>query len=112
MSGKRVSGKTTSSRTRGVRRRTVARVITELSGPAICAVTGLMVVAIRNAGSGAGAAWGGFAALFVAGIPMAYIAKGVKDGRWFDHHVTAAGRIAATRRRAAQQREGGKGVER
>lgn len=83
-----MSRKTASSRTRGARRRTVARVITEVSGPAICAVTGLMVVAIRNAGSGAGAAWGGFAALFVAGIPMAYIAKGVKDGKWSDHHVT------------------------
>jgi membrane-associated phospholipid phosphatase len=65
----------------------IARVVTELSGPAICAVAGLLVVAIRNAGSGAGAAWGGFAAIFVAGLPMAYIAKGVKAGRWTDHHV-------------------------
>ena len=78
-------------------RTAVARVITEASGPAICAVAGLLVVAIRNAGSGAGAAWGGFAAagaawggfaaLFVAGIPMGYIAKGVKAGKWSDHHV-------------------------
>ena len=73
---------------RSHRRRTaVARVITEIGGPAVCAVTGLLVVAIRNAGSGAGAAWGGFAALFVAGIPMGYIAKGVKAGKWSDHHV-------------------------
>jgi membrane-associated phospholipid phosphatase len=69
------------------RRLTVARIITEVSGPAVCAVTGLLVVAIRNAGSGVGAAWGGFAALFVAGIPMGYIAKGVKAGKWSDHHV-------------------------
>lgn len=68
-------------------RTTVARVITELSGPAICAVAGLLVVAIRSAGNGAGAAWGGFAAIFVAGIPMAFIARGVKNGRWSDHHV-------------------------
>jgi membrane-associated phospholipid phosphatase len=82
-----VIGETTSTHLRRWNRRRIARVITELSGPAICAVTGLMVVAIRNAGSGAGAAWGGFAPLFVAGIPMAYIVKGVKAGRWSDHHV-------------------------
>jgi membrane-associated phospholipid phosphatase len=69
-------------------RMATARVVTELSGPAICAVAGLLVVAIRNAGNGAGAAWGGFAAIFVAGIPMAFIARGVKHGRWSDHHVS------------------------
>lgn len=68
-------------------RATAARVITELSGPAICAGAGLLVVAIRAAGNGAGAAWGGLAAIFVSGIPMAFIAKGVKHGRWNDHHV-------------------------
>lgn len=83
-----MSVETTATTPQAGRRRTaVARVITEISGPAICAVTGLLVVAIRNAGSGAGAAWGGFAALFVAGIPMGYIAKGVKAGKWSDHHV-------------------------
>lgn len=69
------------------RRAAIARVVTELSGPAICAVVGLLIVAVRNAGNGAGAAWGGFAAIFVAGIPMAFIARGVKRGRWSDHHV-------------------------
>lgn len=64
-----------------------ARVITEVSAPAVCGVVGLLVVAIRNTSSGAGAAWGGLAAIFVCGLPMAYIAKGVKDGRWSDHHV-------------------------
>lgn len=71
---------------RRVRHR-LARVVTELSGPAICAVAGLLVVAIRNAGNGAGAAWGGFAAIFVAGVPMGYIARGVRAGKWADHHV-------------------------
>lgn len=66
---------------------TAARAVTELTGPAVCAVAGLLVVAIRNAGGGAGAAWGGFAAVFVAGVPMAYIARGVAAGRWSDHHV-------------------------
>lgn len=66
---------------------TLARVVTEISGPAVCAVVGLLVVAIRTAGNGAGAAWGGVAAVFVAGVPMGYIAKGVKDGKWSDHHI-------------------------
>lgn len=68
-------------------RNRLARVITEVSAPAVCGVVGLLVAAIRNTGSGAGAAWGGLAAIFVCGLPMAYIAKGVKDGRWSDHHV-------------------------
>lgn len=71
----------------GPRRTTVARVITELSGPALCAAAGLVVVAIRTSGNGAGAAWGGLAAILVAGVPMAFIAHGVKRGRWNDHHV-------------------------
>lgn len=69
-------------------RYTAARLLTEASGPAVCAVAGLLIVAIRNTGNGAGPAWGGFAAIFVAGIPMGYIAKGVKGGRWADHHVS------------------------
>ncbi|SCX60377.1 hypothetical protein SAMN03159343_4085 [Klenkia marina] len=65
----------------------VARVVTETTAPAILAVAGLLVVAIHSAGSGAGAAWGGFAALLVTGIPLAYVAKGVKAGKWSDHHI-------------------------
>lgn len=72
---------TTSVRTR------VAHVVTETTAPAILAVAGLLVVAIHSAGSGAGAAWGGFAALLVTGVPLAYVAKGVKAGKWSDHHI-------------------------
>ncbi len=68
-------------------RQAVARIVTEVSGPAVCAVAGLLIVSIRVAGEGAGAAWGGFAAIFVAGIPMGFIARGVKRGQWSDHHV-------------------------
>jgi membrane-associated phospholipid phosphatase len=67
--------------------RRIAQIVTEVSGPAVIAVAGLLIVAVRNAGSGAGAAWGGLAAVFVGGIPMAYIAHGVRRGRWSDHHV-------------------------
>jgi len=72
---------------RVTRRRKVARAVTEASGPAVCAMAALLVVAIQAAGSGAGAAWGGLAAIFVAGVPMGYIVHGVKAGRWSDHHV-------------------------
>lgn len=58
-----------------------------MSGPAVCAVAGLLIVAVRTAGGGAGAAWGGLASIFVAGLPMGFIARGVKAGRWSDHHV-------------------------
>lgn len=69
------------------RRYTAARLLTEVSGPAVCAIAGLLVVAIRTAGNGAGAAWGGLASIFVAGLPMGFIVRGVKSGRWNDHHV-------------------------
>ncbi len=69
------------------RRTAVARVITELTAPAVLAVAGLLVVAVHSAGSGAGAAWGGFAAVLVAGFPLAYVVRGVKSGKWSDHHI-------------------------
>ena len=65
----------------------VARFVTEISGPGVCATAGLLIVAIQTSGSSRGAAWGGLAAILAAGVPMAYIAKGVKGGRWADHHV-------------------------
>lgn len=64
-----------------------ARIITEMTGPAICGVVGLLTVAIHAAGKSAGAAWGGLAAVFVSVIPMTYIARGVKSRRWSSHHV-------------------------
>lgn len=61
--------------------------VTELSSPAVCVVTGLVVVAWNSASGGADAAWAALAILLCAGVPMAYIAKGVKAGKWGDHHV-------------------------
>ncbi|BEP14005.1 hypothetical protein acdb102_23160 [Acidothermaceae bacterium B102] len=69
------------------RARQLASVVTEIFAPAVCGVVGLIAVAVHNTGSGAGAAWGGLAAIFVCGLPMAYVIRGVKDGRWDDHHV-------------------------
>jgi len=69
------------------RARRLARVVTEVCAPAVCGVVGLVAVAVHNTGSGAGAAWGGLAAIFVCGLPMAFVVTGVRDGRWDDHHV-------------------------
>lgn len=65
----------------------LAKAVTEISGPGVCAAAGLLTVAIHTAGNGVGAAWGGVAAVLAAGVPMAYIAKGVRAGRWDDHHI-------------------------
>ncbi|BEP13863.1 phosphatase PAP2 family protein [Acidothermaceae bacterium B102] len=69
------------------RARRLAKVVTEVFAPAVCGMVGLVAVAVHNTGSSAGAAWGGLAAIFVCGLPMAYVIKGVRDGRWDDHHV-------------------------
>lgn len=69
------------------RHRRLAQVVTEISGPGVCAAAGLLTVAVHTAGNGAGAAWGAAAAVLAAGVPMAYIAKGVRAGRWDDHHI-------------------------
>jgi hypothetical protein len=70
----------------------VARVVTEASSPTVCAILALFVVAVHTSGSGAGAAWGGFAAVLVAGVPMGYITKGVRAGKWSDHHIAERGK--------------------
>ena len=68
-------------------RNVIAKAITEISGPAICVVASLIVIGIRNSQHGAGAVWGGVAAILCAGVPMAYIVKGARAGKWSDHHV-------------------------
>ncbi len=71
--------------------RTVAKVITEVLAPAILVIGILMVVAIRNLhrSSEGSAAWAGVAILLCAGVPMAYVLRGVRAGRWADHHVAS-----------------------
>ncbi|GGM16027.1 phosphatase PAP2 family protein [Nakamurella endophytica] len=64
-----------------------ARIITEVAAPAVCALAALLVIVIRNANTTTGAAWGVFAATFVAVIPMGYIAHSVKKGKLSDHHI-------------------------
>ncbi len=65
-----------------------ARVVTELTAPAVLASALLVVVALDTAKSGTSAlAWGLVAALFAAGIPLAFIVRGARAGAWSTHHV-------------------------
>lgn len=75
------------SQTERVRYRRLATIITEVSSPAVCVVIGLVIVSWNSASQGANAAWLALAILLCAGIPMAYVAKGVKAGKWSDHHI-------------------------
>ena len=80
---------TSTSRSPGTQRRIrLAAIITELSSPAVCVVIGLVVVTWTSATDGSATAWAALAILLCAGVPMAYIAKGVKAGKWSDHHVS------------------------
>ena len=65
----------------------VAAVITEVSAPAVCVVAGMTVVTWLSADNGGTAAWAALAILLCAGVPMAYVVKGVRAGKWSDHHI-------------------------
>ncbi|PZF97138.1 phosphatase PAP2 family protein [Micromonospora deserti] len=65
----------------------VARLVTELTAPAVLVSLLTMAVAWHSARGAHGLAWGLLATLFVSGIPFAYIVGGVRRGRLTDHHV-------------------------
>jgi membrane-associated phospholipid phosphatase len=44
-----------------------------------------------HADGAAGLAWGALAALFAGVLPMVFISRGVRDGRWDDRYVGAKG---------------------
>jgi hypothetical protein len=60
----------------------VARLFTEVFSPGVL-VAVLLVVVGRHAGGW----WGVPAAFFAAGIPMAYVLRGVRRGELTDHHI-------------------------
>lgn len=60
----------------------VARLTTEIFAPAVLVAVLLLVV-----GWEAGGWWGVPAAGFAAGIPMAYVLRGVRRGRLTNHHI-------------------------
>lgn len=66
----------------------LARIVTEVFAPAVL-VAVLLVVAGWHAGERAGVArwWGLPGAVFAAGIPIAYVLRGVRAGRYADHHL-------------------------
>ncbi len=65
-----------------------ARLITEVTAPAVTVTIVLPLVGWHAAGGGTvGLAWGALATVFAAGVPMAYIVRGVRRGRITDHHV-------------------------
>lgn len=66
----------------------VARVITEVTAPAVLAGALLVVVALDTATSGTSAiVWGLLAALFAVAVPFAFIVSGARRGVWSTHHV-------------------------
>ena len=85
---RRVAGNGERRHLDGTTSRRIAKATTEISGPAVCVVASLVVIGIRNSHHGAGAVWGGVAAILCAGVPMAYIVKGARAGKWSDHHVS------------------------
>jgi hypothetical protein len=66
----------------------VARLITETFAPAVL-VAALLLVVGWEAGTRPGVSrwWGLPAAVFAAGIPMAYVLRGVRRGHLTNHHI-------------------------
>jgi membrane-associated phospholipid phosphatase len=69
-----------------VRTRTdlVARFATEALAPAVLLASQLILVGWRATGS---LGWGALAALFAVAIPYAFVVRGVRHGRYGDHHI-------------------------
>ncbi|MGX6600984.1 phosphoesterase PA-phosphatase [Micromonosporaceae bacterium Da 78-11] len=67
----------------------LARLTTEVFAPAVLVAVLLLVVGWQaGAQPGVSRWWGLPAALFTAGIPMAYVLRGVRRGRLTSHHIT------------------------
>jgi hypothetical protein len=72
-----------------IRRRRVARVVTELTGPANTVAVLVLSVAISSAPrTPAGIIMAIVATLFAAVIPFVYVVWRVKSGRLTDHHIS------------------------
>lgn len=67
----------------------LARLVTELLAPANLVIGLLILVAWHSATSTAASlAWGLGAAAFAGALPLAYLLRGARQGRWQDHHVS------------------------
>ena len=77
-----------SSRTEMSTESRLARVVTEVLAPANLVIGLLILVAWHSASSTAAkVGWGLGAALFAGVLPLAYLLRGARQGRWEDHHV-------------------------
>ncbi|PMR61102.1 phosphoesterase PA-phosphatase [Verrucosispora sp. ts21] len=66
----------------------VARIVTELTAPAVLVSLLTVVIGWHSAqGRLSGVGWGLVAVFFASLLPMAYIVGGVRRGRLTDHHV-------------------------
>ncbi|MEH0842581.1 phosphatase PAP2 family protein [Micromonospora sp. CPCC 205711] len=65
----------------------LARLVTEVTAPAVLVTALTVAVAWHGAGGPHGLAWGLLATVFASGIPFAYIVGSVRRGRLTDHHV-------------------------
>lgn len=72
------------------RRRRAAKAITEATSPAPTAAILLLAVSWHSAPTaGSALSVGLLAALFAAGLPLAYVLRGVRRGQFSDHHIGA-----------------------
>jgi membrane-associated phospholipid phosphatase len=76
------------SREDGVRDRSAAEWVSYLLEPKNWIIATTLAVG-WHAGGAAGLAWGAVAALFAGVIPMMFISRGVRRGRWDDRYVGA-----------------------
>jgi membrane-associated phospholipid phosphatase len=72
----------------GVRNRSAAEWVSYLLEPKNWIIATTLAVGWHSDGA-AGLAWGAVAALFAGVIPMAFISRGVRSGRWDDRYVGA-----------------------
>jgi hypothetical protein len=73
----------------GHRRRRVAAIVTEVCSPAVVVVLLPLAVAWHATGyrPGPTVLWGLVVAVFSSVLPMAFIIRGARQGRWDGHHV-------------------------
>lgn len=62
----------------------LARVVTEVFAPAVLLAIQLVLVGRQTTGT---YGWGVAAAMFAVGIPYAFVVRGVRRGRYADHHI-------------------------
>ncbi|MEJ5869382.1 hypothetical protein WDV85_16750 [Pseudokineococcus sp. 5B2Z-1] len=66
----------------------LARTLTDLLSPGnLLVAVQLLVGAVSGNTLIEGFAWGALAALFTAGLPYAFVLRGVRKGRYGDHHI-------------------------